>query len=97
MSKKPVSTGNKQADTRFKPGKSGNPAGRKKGSRNKLAEDFIAALCADFKEHGVSAIQKMRLEKPDSYINAIVKLVPTQFQAVDENGDDAKLTVIIKR
>lgn len=27
-------TGRKQADTRFKPGKSGNPSGRPKGSRN---------------------------------------------------------------
>lgn len=97
MSKRPVSTGNKQAETQFKPGQSGNPSGRKKGSRNKLAEDFIAALCADFKDHGAEAIVRMRLEKPDSYINAIAKLVPTQFQAVDENGDDAKLTVIIKR
>src|SRR4051794_20447298 len=30
----PDTTGRKQADTRFKPGKSGNPNGRPKGSRN---------------------------------------------------------------
>lgn len=30
----PENTGRKQADTRFKPGKSGNPEGRPKGSRN---------------------------------------------------------------
>jgi hypothetical protein len=30
----PDSTGRKQADTRFQPGKSGNPNGRPKGSRN---------------------------------------------------------------
>ncbi|WP_312016129.1 DUF5681 domain-containing protein [Bradyrhizobium sp. JYMT SZCCT0428] len=30
----PEITGRKQADTRFKPGKSGNPDGRPKGSRN---------------------------------------------------------------
>ena len=44
----PAKTGRKQAahkDTRFKAGKSGNPAGRKAGSRNKvslLAEQLIA-------------------------------------------------------
>ncbi|MBR1156197.1 DUF5681 domain-containing protein [Bradyrhizobium sp. JYMT SZCCT0428] len=30
----PENTGRKQADTRFKPGQSGNPDGRPKGSRN---------------------------------------------------------------
>ena len=33
-----------------------NP-GRPKGSRNKLGEDFIAALAADFAEHGKCVIQ----------------------------------------
>src|SRR6476646_4375167 len=31
---RPEKTGGKQADTRFKPGQSGNPDGRPKGSRN---------------------------------------------------------------
>lgn len=30
----PETTGAKQADTRFRPGQSGNPSGRPKGSRN---------------------------------------------------------------
>jgi hypothetical protein len=30
----PENTGSKQAETQFKPGRSGNPAGRPKGSRN---------------------------------------------------------------
>ena len=37
---------------RFRPGNSGRP----KGSRNKLGEDFIAALAEDFAKHGMKAI-----------------------------------------
>ena len=40
----PENTGPKQADTWFKPGQSGNPAGRPKGARSRLQENFLAAL-----------------------------------------------------
>ena len=37
----------------FKPGESGNPAGRLVGSRNKLIEKFCADLLEHWQEHGV--------------------------------------------
>lgn len=60
----------------FKPGQSGNPAGRKKGSRNKLDGLFVDALYEDFKTGGVEAIRKCREEKPDVYLNVIAKVIP---------------------
>ena len=44
----------------WRPGESGNPAGRPRGSRNKLAEDFVAALYDDFRDHGAAAIAVCR-------------------------------------
>ena len=38
----------KKPPHRFGPGNNANPAGRPKGSRNKLGEEFICALHADF-------------------------------------------------
>ena len=60
----------------WKPGQSGNPAGRPKGSRHKLSEEFIRTLAEDFENHGKDAIVKMREDRPGDYIRVIASLVP---------------------
>jgi hypothetical protein len=47
-----------------------------KGSRNKLGEAFIQALADDFERHGVEAIERVRIEKPEAYIKVIASLLP---------------------
>ena len=74
------------------PGQSGNPAGRPKGSRNKLSEDFVAALYDDFQEHGSAAIAACRAEKPDVYVRVIAGILPKdvhlKVQSLDDLTDD---------
>lgn len=65
-------------DTKFKPGNPGGP-GRPAGSRNKLAEDFLAALHADFQEHGAETIAQVRAEKPDQYLKVIASILPKEL------------------
>jgi hypothetical protein len=60
----------------FKPGQSGNPAGRPRGSRSKISEAFIAALNEDFAQHGVAVIERVRTEKPAEYLKIVASLVP---------------------
>ena len=67
----------------FKPGQSGNPAGRPKGSRNKITEAYLAAMHADFVEHGVSVIEKVRERKPEIYLQCIAALVPKQTEKIE--------------
>lgn len=72
----------------FQPGQSGNPKGREKGSRNKLGEDFIEAMHADFKAHGKAAIETVRKEKPDQYLKVIASIVPKDLNVNVNNYDD---------
>ena len=61
--------------------RSGNPAGRPKGSRNKLSEEFVAEVYADWCEHGALAIQTVRQTRPDVYVKVVASLLPRQVQA----------------
>jgi hypothetical protein len=63
---------------------SGNPAGRPKGSRHKLSEDFFAALQKDFAEHGIAAIVAMRDERPGDYAKMVAGLMTKE---VEHSGD----------
>ena len=64
----------------WKPGQSGNPSGRPKGSRQKLQTDFLKVLADDFSEHGKEAVVRMREERPHEYVKAVASLMPRQLE-----------------
>lgn len=65
----------------WQPGQSGNPAGRPKGARSKLGEDFLEALLDDFRDNGAEAIRLMRAEKPNEYARMIAGILPKELDA----------------
>jgi hypothetical protein len=71
-------TAPKQRGVPFKPGQSGNPEGRPKGSRNKLGEAFVQALADDFSEHGVVAVERVRQSDPSTYLKIIGNTLPRE-------------------
>jgi Family of unknown function (DUF5681) len=68
----------KQRGVPFKPGQSGNPAGRPRGSRNKLAADFIDALHEKFQEYGIQAIEKVAKDEPATFLKIVAGLLPRE-------------------
>ncbi len=74
-------------------GVSGNPAGRPKGSRNKVSESFITALSESFDARGVEAINNLITKDPGTYIKVVASLLPKQVEKVAplEELSDAQL------
>lgn len=69
----------KDPDTgRFLPGNSGF-SGRPKGSRNRLGEQFLSDLQADWEEHGAKAIEETRIQKPAEYVKVVASLLPKEM------------------
>ena len=70
----------------------GNAAGRPKGSRNKLGEDFLKALQEDFEAHGVETLKKVREERPHEYVKVIAGILPKELNiktsVLEELSDD---------
>ena len=74
----------------------GNP-GRPKGARHKLGEQFLAALQADFEEHGASTIEQVRIDRPQDYIKVIASLLPRDLNLNVNNLGEATDDELVQR
>jgi hypothetical protein len=72
----------------WRPGQSGNPAGRPRGSRNKLAEAFVADCYAAWIEHGPEAIQRVLKDDPATFLKIVAALLPKDVNLRVSNLDD---------
>src|SRR6478609_4873673 len=79
----------------FKPGQSGNPAGRPRGSRNKLAEDFIADAYAQWQQRGSTALETMAKTEPAKFCQMMANLLPKETLMQDERVQISEIKLVI--
>src|SRR5271165_3324141 len=72
-----MTSSGRNASGRFITGNSGGP-GRPTGSRNRLGEDFLSDLYADWAENGAAVIAEVREKSPAAYLRVVAGLVPQQ-------------------
>ena len=84
----------------YKPGQSGNPKGRPKGSRNKLSEEFFRDLCDAWQAFGKPALMAAAWTHPVEFVRVVASLIPRELEAttpVAERMSNAQLEALIAR
>ena len=69
----------------FKPGKSGNPKGRPKGSRNKLSEDFFRDLSEAWRAFGKPALMTAAWTQPVEFVRLVAQFILKDVEVTETN------------
>ena len=69
----------------YKPGQSGNPKGRPKGSRNKLTEDFFRDLSEAWQAFGKPALMTAAWTHPVEFVRVVAQLMPKDVDVTVTN------------
>jgi Family of unknown function (DUF5681) len=88
---------NKQVESRWKPGQSGNPAGRTPGSRSKLVESFVTDLQEKWRTDGKAILDRLADNEPAKLVEAISRLAPKDVAVTLEQRNSLGVDPVLWR
>ena len=66
--------------TQWKPGVSGNPAGKPIGTRHAFSQGFIRDFALVWQEEGLEAVRKVARKSPESFVAIAAKVCPADVR-----------------
>lgn len=81
----------------FKPGQSGNPLGRQRGTRIRITEAFLTDFFDAWRKSGAKALRRLATYQPDKFCALAASLLPRKFEIGQpfDDVDDIELAAII--
>ena len=76
----------------YKPGQSGNPAGRPVGARARITEKFLSELQSYFEKEGPGLLERAGQESPAALVAVYAKLLPKESHIEISSGNVLTLT-----
>ncbi len=83
-----------KSTTSWKPGQSGNPAGRPKGTKDAINKAFLEDVTEDWRDHGREALERARKDKPAEYVRMVAGLLPKD-QNLNVTSEDSVFNRIL--
>ena len=77
----------------FKPGQSGNPAGKPKGLKNLLADNLLKDLIKFYDTNGTELLNRCFEEAPAKLLDCYIKLLPREIHASIESNSALFLSI----
>lgn len=82
----------------WKPGQSGNPAGRPVGARSKLQESYLVDLLEIWQAKGKAGLERVMKNDPATIVRVVAQLLPKEVKfesaALSEMSDDELSRII---
>ena len=68
----------------WKPGQSGNPAGKPPGTRHAFSQGFIRDFALVWQEEGLEAVRKVARKSPETFVAIAAKVCPSDVRVTLE-------------
>jgi len=78
----------------WKPGQSGNPAGRPVGARQKIEESFLESLRKKWAAEGDAIVDRVAMNNPEKILEVMARVLPKELAVTVQQTVDPRLKAL---